>query len=149
MRDSQRRVGRPRRLIVAVAVASLLLVTGAALAAVRYQGQASEEPLAFQRAKRPADVFDFRLHRVLDSRRIASYVDPRGQKAELFVAKVGADERFTEEQHCVYLRDSGAGTGGRCSTAGTLLRPGTINLGSSRLLSGITANDVARVVIVG
>ena len=106
---------------------------------------AAQELRAFQRAKRAADVVPpalARHFRVLDSRRIATYRDRRRRSAVVFVAK-------QRSRLCVLVQQSN-GAGGACSPPREFLHPGKrIAAVSGRLLAGVAANDVARIVVVG
>jgi hypothetical protein len=110
---------------------------------------------AFQRAKRPSDVlraaFTKHLHIVggpiIDSRRVATHVDRRGRRATLFVAK-------SRSELCHVLvrssSDGNEGFGASCSPRAAFFGDGRhVVAGSGRLFTGVVANDVARVVIVG
>jgi hypothetical protein len=106
--------------------------------------RAAEELRAFDRAKRPTDIVPVKLGPMTftDSRRIATYVDRRGRRATLYVAK-------TRTGLChVLVKWGGASSG--CSRPADFLGPGRhISASAGRLFVGVVANEVTRVVIVG
>jgi len=118
--------------------------------AARLQGDASELR-AFKRPKQPSDVLSGRFAdhlEITDSRRIATYVDRRGRRATLYVAKGGLGLC----QVLVKSSTSGGvgGGGGGCSPPADFLnRERHVAASSGRLFAGVVANEVARVVIVG
>ena len=143
---------RRRTLVLAVAGAAFAILVGhSAVAAAGPRGNESETLRAFQRAKQLTDVlrgpFAERL-RITDSRRIATYVDRRGRRATLYVAKTRTDL-------CQVLVRSSTpggvgGAGGGCSPRAAFLGQARhVAASSGRLFAGVVANEVARVVIVG
>jgi len=114
-------------------------------------GQAAEELRAFERAKRPTDVVPVGVGRALtftDSRRIVTYVDRRGRRATLYVAKTRTDLCHVLVKSSFPGGVGGAGTG--CSPRAVFLGQGRhLSASSGRLFAGVVTNEVARVVIVG
>jgi hypothetical protein len=83
-----------------------------------------------------------RAFRIRDSRRVATYVDGRGRHASLYVARSGA-------QLC-HILVQWNGVGGGCSPARRFLGPNRFIAGSAgRLMAGVVANNVTRVLIIG
>jgi len=121
------------------------------LAAADPRGSTPETLRAFQRAKQPTDVLDGRFAehlQITDSRRIATYVDRRGRRATLYVAK----SRLGPCQVLVRSSPPGGigGGGGGCSPRADFLGRGRhIAASSGRLFAGVVSNEIARVVIVG
>lgn len=121
------------------------------LAAADARGNTPETLRAFQRAKQPTDVVPgrFAAHfQITDSRQIATYLDPRGRRATLYVAK----SRLGVCQVLVRSSAPGGigGGGGGCSPRADFLGPGRrIAASSGRLFAGVVSNEVSRVVIVG
>lgn len=143
---------RRRTLVLALAGAAFAILVGhSAVAAAGPRGNESETLRAFQRAKQLTDVlrgpFAERL-RITDSRRIATYVDRRGRRATLYVAKTRTDLCQLLVQSSTPGGVGGAGAG--CSPRAAFLGQGRhVAASSGRLFSGVVANEVARVVIVG
>jgi hypothetical protein len=124
-----------------------------ALASLAPAGLAAPEPgelRAFERAKRPTDALRgsfARAFEIVDSRRVAVFIDRRGRRSSLYVAK-------TRTQLCAVETRADAvgaatGSGGGCSPTADFFGAGHVAATSGRLFSGVIANDVARVVLVG
>jgi hypothetical protein len=129
----------------------LALAALCAVAAAGASGAAVEPELrAFERPKRATDVLrgSFARHfRVTDSRRIATYTDRRGRRTDLYVAK-------TRTQLCIVAANSNgpgaiSGSGGGCSPKADFFDGRHVAASSGRLVHGVVANDVSRVVLVG
>lgn len=142
---------RRRHLGVACAGAAIaVLVCQSAVAGARPEEDKSELR-AFQRAKQSTDVvrgrFADRLQ-IADSRRVATYVDRRGRRATLYLAKGGLGLCHILVHSSPPYGFGGAGSG--CSPPAQFLGRGRhVAASSGRLFAGVVANEVARVVIVG
>jgi hypothetical protein len=142
---------RRRHLGLALAgAATAVLIGQSAVAAARPQEDASELR-AFQRSKQPTDVLRRRFAdhlQITDSRRIATYVDRRGRRATLYLAKGGLGLCHILVHSSPPNGFGGAGSG--CSPPAQFLGRGRhVAASSGRLFAGVVANEVARVVIVG
>ncbi|MBD0349001.1 MAG: hypothetical protein ICV59_07605, partial [Thermoleophilia bacterium] len=107
-----------------------------------------EQPRAFQRPRRPGDVFPASAfipgQRITDSRLIASYFGRR-RPARLYLLKTSGSRG---RQICMALVHRGIGAG--CDPEAHFLTPSrAVTAGSGQLLSGVAANHVARVVVIG
>jgi len=142
---------RRRHLEFALAGAAIVvLACQSAVAASRPQ-QNESELRAFQRSKQPIDVLRGRFAdhlQITDSRRIATYVDRRGRRATLYVAKGGLGLCHVLVHSSPPNGFGGAGSG--CSPPAQFLGRGRhVAASSGRLFAGVVANEVSRVVIVG
>ena len=142
---------RRRHLGLALAGAALAVLIGqSAGAGARPQEEASELR-AFQRSKQTTDVLRGRFAdhlQITDSRRIAAYVDRRGRRATLYVAKGGLGLCNVLVHSSPPNGVGGAGSG--CSPPAQFLGRGRhVAASSGRLFAGVVSNEVARVVIVG
>lgn len=119
------------------------LVALAAALSVAAPLAATPEPRAFQRPARPADRYAglHRSWRITDSRLVAQTVVRRPNRvstARLYLV------RRTNGLLCLVLRDIG-----EASSCALSLAPGTVGVAVSRVLAGVAANDVTRVVVLG
>jgi hypothetical protein len=111
------------------------------LRAFRRPAQSSDALPAWFRS--PPAWFRSPQRSLVETRRVARYVDGRGRLARLFVAKTNRGE-------LCHILVTGRGGGSGCSPASSFFRPGhPVAAGSGRLFAGIAADRVARIEIVG
>ncbi|HEY3185649.1 MAG TPA: hypothetical protein VGJ77_22585 [Gaiellaceae bacterium] len=143
--------------VVAALVAGQSAVAGAQRAPITLTAPAAAAShlRAFDRPRRASDRLPALIHlpagdfwhpstrpaKVVDSRRVATYVDGRGRRAALYVAK-------TATQTCIVSTwNQGAGAG--CSPHDRFFANGHLVVSSGRLVFGVATDDVARIVVVG
>lgn len=132
----------------------------ACLSGVALAAEQGSVPSAFSRPATDADrlpaTFSNDLlggeSRPFDSRRIALY---KGTKRTwtLYIFKQrmrGFNQQKPAREHiCVFVFE-GSGAGGGCSPTASFFGPGRpVNAGSSRVLAGVAADQVARIAVVG
>jgi hypothetical protein len=119
------------------------LVALAAAVVVAAPHAATPKPVAFQRPATAADRYTglHRSWRVADSRLVARSVVRRPNRlstARLYLL------RRTDRLLCFVLRDVG-----EAASCASSLPLGTVHVTLSRVLAGVAANDVTRVVVIG
>jgi hypothetical protein len=122
------------------ALAAALAVAGTALAS-------NDSPKAFDRPARPGDAIGSalgelpaRIGNIVMSRRVATYDGGPHRRGRLYLVRTS--RRWT----CVFF--VWRGTGGGCSP-GPLFAVRRVSANAGQFLSGIAADEVTRVVVVG